>query len=196
MPQRIVVAGDPCSGKSTLAQRMASVIDAPYVELDALNWRRPSWVPAPDDELLTSMIEATRGDRWVVAGNYLRVAQPAIWPRAECVVWLDLPLRIVLPRLVRRSWQRWRSHELLWGVNYEDPWQHLRVWETDRNLFAYTVKTHHERQATFVAAMSDPKWAHIRFVRLRSPREIDAFARQFEAMAVATSQGEPQTRSS
>ena len=177
---RIVICGDSCSGKSTLAQRLARTLDAPFVELDALHWRKPNWVPATDDELTAAIHEATHGDRWVVAGNYLRVARVALWPRATALIWLDLPLRIVLPRIVRRSWRRWRNHELLWGVNYEDPWQHLRLWETNRNLFTYTVTTHRGRQREFLEAIIDPRFAHLRFVRLRSTREIDAFAQQFQ----------------
>jgi adenylate kinase family enzyme len=177
---RIVVCGDSCSGKSTLAQRLARTLDAPYVELDALHWRKPNWEPATDEDLTADINAATQGDRWVVAGNYLRVAREALWPRATALVWLDLPLRIVLPRAVRRSWRRWRTHELLWGSNYEDPWQHLRVWETNRNLFSYTVTTHRRRQREFLAAMRDPRFAHLRFVRLRSTGEIDAFLEQFE----------------
>ena len=50
------------------------------------------WVGAPDDEFEAVMLAGTPGERWVVAGNYLRVSQRALWPRADTVVWLDLPL--------------------------------------------------------------------------------------------------------
>ena len=40
---RIHVIGNSASGKSTLAARLASALDAPLVELDAINWR-PGWV--------------------------------------------------------------------------------------------------------------------------------------------------------
>ena len=40
---RIHVIGNSSSGKSTLAARLAGALDAPLVELDAINWQ-PGWV--------------------------------------------------------------------------------------------------------------------------------------------------------
>ena len=68
---RIHVTGNVASGKSTLARRLAEALDAPLVELDALNWL-PGWVGlnATDPEEFERRIrEATRGERWVVAGS-------------------------------------------------------------------------------------------------------------------------------
>ena len=179
VPHRIVVLGDSCSGKSTLAQRLADRLNAPYVELDALYWR-PKWTPAPAEEFLEALTDVASGDRWVTAGNYTTRTQVTTWPRAELIVWLDLPLWRVLPRMVRRTWRRWRRRELLWGTNVEEPWQHLRFWEVDKNLFSYTVLRHHSRRAAYTQAMLDPRWSQTRFVRLCSPAEIAAFARAFE----------------
>jgi len=41
--RRLHVVGTTCSGKSTLAARLAEVLQDPVVELDALNWQ-PGWV--------------------------------------------------------------------------------------------------------------------------------------------------------
>ncbi|MFA7297409.1 MAG: adenylate kinase [Dehalococcoidia bacterium] len=179
---RIIVLGSSCSGKSTLAQRLADSLNAPFVELDAIHWR-PGWTSTPDDEFRGLVEAATSGDTWVVAGNYRRITQPTIWPRTDLFVWLDLPLSTTLRRMVRRTWRRWRTRELLWGTNVEDPWQHLRLWEYDKNLFTYTVLYHRSRRAEYARAMADPRWAHARWVRLRSPAEIEAFARDFEGQA-------------
>lgn len=181
-PRRIIVIGGSCSGKSTLAQRLARSLDAPFVELDAINWR-PGWTQAPDEEFRAAVEAATGCEAWVVAGNYRRITQPTIWPRAELFVWLDLPLSLTLRRMVRRTWWRWRTRELLWGTNVEDPWQHLRLWEYDKNLFTFTIVYHRSRRAEYERAMSDPRWAQARWVRLTSPAAIEAFAREFESGA-------------
>lgn len=181
-PGRVIVLGGSCSGKSTLAQRLARSIDAPFVELDAINWR-PGWTQAPDDEFREALGAATSGEAWVVAGNYRRITQPTVWPRADLFVWLDLSLSLTLRRMVRRTWRRWRTRELLWGTNVENPWQHLRLWEYDRNLFTFTVLHHRSRRADYERAMQDPRWAHARWVRLTSPAAIETFARDFEAQA-------------
>ena len=41
--QRTIVIGTSGSGKSTIAQRIAQIVHAPYIEMDALNWE-PNWV--------------------------------------------------------------------------------------------------------------------------------------------------------
>ena len=118
---RIHVIGNSASGKSTLARRLALTLDANFVELDALNWL-PNWVGLNEtdpDELLRRFKNATQGDKWVVAGSYTRFAKQSFWPRLDTVVWLDLPVRVLIWRVIRRSWHRWRSKELLWGTNVE-----------------------------------------------------------------------------
>ena len=184
------MVGPTNSGKSTLAQRLAAALDAPRVELDALYWR-PEWTPAPDEEFQAAILDATAGERWVVAGNYHRTAQPITWPRAALVIWLDLPLRVILPRLIRRSWRRWRTRELLWGTNTEQFWRHLMLWDKEQSLIAWQLSTHRRNRARNEAEMRDQRWSHLRFVRLRSPREIEAFARAFEAAALVSAGQHP-----
>ena len=38
---------------------------------------------------------------------------------ADTIVWLDLPTRVWLPRLARRTWRRVKDHETLWNGNTE-----------------------------------------------------------------------------
>ena len=45
--RRIHVVGNSCSGKSVLGKQLATALQVPFVELDALNWR-PSWVGLSD----------------------------------------------------------------------------------------------------------------------------------------------------
>ena len=50
---RFNVVGSSGSGKSTIARAIAQALQIPYVELDALFWKR-GWQESPDDELLQS----------------------------------------------------------------------------------------------------------------------------------------------
>jgi adenylate kinase family enzyme len=68
--RRIHVIGNSCSGKSTLAQEIASGFDIPLVELDALNWEA-NWVGLNETnptELERRMEDSTNSNAWVVAG--------------------------------------------------------------------------------------------------------------------------------
>ena len=47
--ERVVIIGSSCSGKTTMARRMATVLQAPHIELDAIHWL-PDWQEQNDDE--------------------------------------------------------------------------------------------------------------------------------------------------
>jgi adenylate kinase family enzyme len=165
---RIHVVGPSSSGKSTLAEELARRLDAPYVELDALYWR-PGWVGAPADEFRAAIEEATAGDCWVAAGNYREFTRPLLWPRLTNVVWLDLPLPLLVRRMLARSWRRWRSHELLWGTNYESFW---RQFYDPQGVLLYTLRHYRARRRSLTQELGAPEHSHIDFVRLRSQQAI------------------------
>jgi len=92
---RLIVVGTTSSGKSTLSENLAVRLKLKYVELDALYWQ-PNWVGTPDDEFAAKVERATRGERWVMAGNYSRT-RPITWARAEAVIWLDYSFPVFRP---------------------------------------------------------------------------------------------------
>ena len=119
MPTRIAVVGGSGSGKSTVARRLAELHKFEYVELDALHWG-PNWTPCPGDEFRARVEEAISRDSWVVDGNYTGKLADLVLERSELVVWLDLPLRVTLPRLWRRTRRRMGEQTELWGGNREN----------------------------------------------------------------------------
>jgi hypothetical protein len=61
---------------------------------------------------------------------------------ADQIVWLDLPIRIWLPRLIRGTARRLLTCEELWNGNRES----LRsVIEGRDSLFVYALRSHRER---------------------------------------------------
>ena len=184
--RRIHVLGNAGSGKSTVGARLAAVLDAAFVELDALNWE-PGWVAVHDtdpQELDRRFRAATSGERWVVAGSYTSHSQRCFWERLETVVWLDLPMPLLLWRVLRRTWQRTRSRELLWGTNYERFWPQFMIWRQD-SLLTWLVTQHARRRRHMLTLQTDPRWSHIRFVRLTSAREVAAFISAVEGAVAA-----------
>ena len=172
--RRIIVVGNTGAGKSSLARALSGRLDVPFIELDALFWE-PGWVEADPEVFRARVQAATEGDAWVVAGNYTGRTMDLTWPRADTIVWLDLPLHVLLPRLVKRGWTRSRSGELLWGTNTETFWKHLKLWDQTESLLAFAVRSHAKKRAEFDAAMRDPQWAGAQWVRLRSGAEARAF---------------------
>ncbi len=115
--RRLIVLGTSGSGKTTLAKTLATLIDAPCVELDALNWG-PNWTAADTATFRAQVAAATAGERWVVDGGYTSV-RDLLWPRADAIIWLDYPIGVNLWRLFWRVCRRIRSKEELWNGNRE-----------------------------------------------------------------------------
>lgn len=189
--QRILIIGNSCSGKSTLGSHLASVLNVPFVELDALNWE-PNWVGLNDtnpDELLQRIQMATAGDSWVVADSYTKYSQQVFWSKLETIVWLDLPLHQLVWRMLKRSWQRWRTKELLWGTNYDKFWSQLMFWRKEDSLLWWIVSQYQSKREKMLAYHADPRWSHIRFIRLCSSTEVSLFETTISKRAKETSLG-------
>ncbi|MEN7343056.1 MAG: AAA family ATPase [Pseudomonadota bacterium] len=167
---RINVVGTSGSGKSTLSKALAKTLGIPYVQLDALHWK-PNWAESTDDELFTKLRQALIPSSWVLDGNYTRTI-PIKWPLCDAVVFLDLPFRVVLYRIVKRSLRRGLTREALWHGNRETVWKHLF---TRDSMILWTLKTYHANRRKYAALMEKPEFSHIRFVVLRSTREVRAF---------------------
>lgn len=189
--RRIHVVGNTAAGKSTLGARLAQALDVPFVELDALNWE-PGWsgLNATNPEEFERRIHAaTAGAGWVVAGSYIGFSQRIFWPRLQTVIWLDLPLPQLVWRVLTRSWRRWRTHELLWGTNYERFWPQLMVWRKTDSLVWWAVTQQRRKRRSMLAAMADPRWAHVHVVRLTSAAEIAAFTEAVASVLAAQPPG-------
>ncbi len=141
----MLIVGNSGTGKSTLAARLATEWDLNHVELDDLRFVGPDWEQAPPDELTRRFNEAIRATRRVVAGN---VNQKHWWNRNDLVIWLDLPTRVWLPRLVRRSWRRVRTREVLWGGSVERARDVLH-WNPERSVIMYAVVHGRRRRRRF-----------------------------------------------
>ncbi len=112
--RRIVVFGTTGSGKSWLAERLAAERGLHLVELDALFWG-PEWQPAPLDLFRHRVDCETRDGGRVAVGIYGQV-RDIVWQRADTLVWLDLPLPLVMWRLLTRTIRRIATREDLWGT--------------------------------------------------------------------------------
>jgi adenylate kinase family enzyme len=170
--QRIVVVGVTGCGKSTMARLLADKLDLDFIELDSLYWK-PGWVDSTPEEFRLKVDTATRSTRWALAGNYSRV-RDIVWSRAEAVVWLDYAFFLILGRLLRRTWVRWRTRELLWGTNYEPLWVHLKLWSKD-SLINWMIQTYWRRKRTFPQLFAMPEYSHLKVFRFKEPGEADVW---------------------
>jgi adenylate kinase family enzyme len=161
-----MIASASGNGKTTLGRELARRLDVPFTELDALV-HGPNWAETPDDELrgLVEPILASAG--WVVEGAYRRKLGDLVLQSADVVVWLDLPIRIWLPRLLRRTVRRLRGRESLWNDNTETV--RTAFWGRD-SLVGFALRMHFDRRRRYPEEL-----AAYNVVRLRSPREVEAW---------------------
>src|SRR5260370_10676914 len=104
--QRVSVVGTSGSGKTTLAAALAARLGGEFLELDSVN-HQPGWVPLPTPEFRRRVAAVAAGERWVIDGSYSSKVRDLVWARADTVVWLDLPKRTVMRRIIWRS--LWRA---------------------------------------------------------------------------------------
>ena len=124
------------------------------------------WTPLPMAEFRARVAAVAEGERWVIDGNYSRV-QDIVWARADTVVWLDLPRRTVMRRIIWRTLRRVGGRVELWNGNRER-WRNFFALDKAESVIVWAWQTHASNRARYEAAMADPLNAHLRFIRLRS----------------------------
>ena len=164
----IIVLGTTSSGKSTLARRLADLLDLDLIELDVFHYE-PNWRTVPDEVLLAQVRTAIKTERWIVAGSY-HIARDLIWSKADLAIWLDYPLWWILCKLTSRTFTRWWTQKLIWGTNREKLWGHFKLWSTD-SLFHWLLKTYWKRKREYPMLLVLPQYQHINVIRFRHPRE-------------------------
>lgn len=96
---KVLISGISGSGKTTLAAAVSALLGLPQFELDALH-HGPGWVKRQDFE--TDVDTFSAGSRWVTEDQYHTALGDLLWQRADTVIWLDLPRRTVMQRVIRR----------------------------------------------------------------------------------------------
>ncbi len=161
-----VIASASANGKTTVGRELARRLNVPFIELDALV-HGPDWCETPDDELRRLLEPVLAGDGWVVDGGYWGKIGDLVMRRADVVLWLDLPVHVWLPRLLRRTVRRIRGHEEMWNGNRESV--RGALWGRDA-LIPYALRAHYRHRRL------DPvRLARFPVVRLQTQAEIDRF---------------------
>jgi adenylate kinase family enzyme len=153
---RVVILGRGGSGKSVLANRLATMTGIPAVELDTLFWRRGLQPTAPD-EWVALQEDLTRSSRWILDGDLgpYDVVDPRLM-RADTVVILDFSLFRSGWRSLRRSrersdywswlfWWRWKSRRsLLRAIADRASNAQLYVLRTPRDVERFLTQVSHQ----------------------------------------------------
>lgn len=165
--RRVVLIGPGGSGKTTLDRWLERHFELPFTDLDDVFWR-PGWQKSAVADFRSDMDRITAQPLWAVAGNHTS-ARDLLLPRADTVVWLDLPLITVLQRSARRALRQWRTREPICNGNRQTL---ARIPIGRDALLTYTLRTFHERRRNWPALLAARPHPHI--VRLRQQDERSA----------------------
>jgi uncharacterized protein YeaO (DUF488 family) len=98
------------------------------------------------------------------------------------VVWIDLPRRTVMRQIVPRTVRRVVLRQKLWNGNVE-PCTNLWRWDPHRSVIRWAWTQHAKYQQRYGSAINDPRFGHLRFVRLRSRSDVEGWLATVSAEA-------------
>jgi adenylate kinase family enzyme len=173
--KRVSVIGGSCTGKTTTSRRLAALLGVPHIELDALH-HDAGWQEAPA-ELLQARVDAAlaaASDGWVADGNYHGKIGTSVLERADTVVWLDLPHRTAVRRVLWRTTRRSITREELWNGNHES----FRSAFSRDSIVWWVITRHGTHRKKWPPRLA--QLPHLDVVQLRSPREVDAWLQSIQ----------------
>ncbi|MFE9117462.1 adenylate kinase [Streptomyces sp. NPDC007172] len=162
--RRVLVVGSTGAGKSTLARALGERLDVPYHELDALHFAGPGW--AEDPHFATRVAEIAATSAWVLDSYGTPEVRPLLWERADTVLWLDYPRRVVMLRVLRRSLRRTVRRERIFNGNRET----LTEWFRPDHPARWAWSQYAPRRATLTALTTDPAFTPLHTLRFTEPR--------------------------
>ena len=109
---KIDIIGSVGAGKTTLARELSEYYQIPYYEKDDIVWMRDDAGDykrrAEDRDALFQSILAQ--DNWIVEGSPRKVLQES-FAKADVIIFLDVPSRVRLKRLLVRWFRQRRGKE-------------------------------------------------------------------------------------
>ncbi len=166
--KRINIVGTSGSGKSTLGRALASRINAPFFEMDALYWRA-NWQGVSDDELFADLTSITEQPAWVLDGNYNRTL-PVKWANVDTVIWVDYSFIRTLYQATKRALIRVVSKQELWaGTGNRESFR--RTFMSKESVLLWMINHHASNRIRYEKMMASDEYQHIRFIRVTSPKQ-------------------------
>ena len=164
------------NGGTTFSHDLAAQLGIPLYELDALFWK-PGWTESSAEEFRALVEPLVATDMWVIDGSYQSKLGDLVFRHADVVVWLDQPMWVWLPRLLRRTFARTIRREELWGTNRESVWN---VLFSRDSLLVFAFRHYRRRRRLYPERL-----AAFNLVRLRSPTDVEYFLRSVSERPIA-----------
>jgi adenylate kinase family enzyme len=172
----IHIIGPPGSGKTTLAQRLASQLHIPFYELDSIAWEEgyPGTNRSLEDRLHDVHNIASQS-AWITEGIFLFWTDELL-RTADYLVWLDMPWHLIMWRvIVRRLDWSFRSSE----TKVNPPTDPLKQLQLLRYVTSYYLSNRRTDTRAFIARyLTDYK---DKLTRCHHPSEVEVFCKNILA---------------
>lgn len=179
---RVYIIGGPGSGKTTLSHRVAAMIPAPLYELDNIGYENGAGAQRSLSVKLQDIHAIAESDAWIVEGIFLwwteRLAE-----RAEVIVWLDVPWRLALWRIISRH-----VKASVAGTNKHGGLGNLRFFLRGAKSYYQDERStpqalDDDRAVTRVATKQVLNRYGSKLVHCRSGADVSSFLRSLDSMA-------------
>lgn len=166
--RRICIYGR--GGKTSLSRALGHRTGLPVIELDAMFWL-PNWVERDHDEMLQIIKQrlSEANDGWIVDGNYRRI-RPHVLPRADTVIWLNLPRWSTTLRVAKRTLSNALKRTQICGDNYES----IRTALSPRSVIWYNAFDAQKSQTRVAEELNDQQFSADVY-EIRSYRQLRQF---------------------
>ncbi|KJY81295.1 AAA family ATPase [Vibrio nigripulchritudo] len=170
--KKINVVGTSGSGKSTFGRLLAKKLNCTYLEMDAIFWK-PNWTESSDEEFLARLEDKLNTENWVLDGNYNRTV-PTKWANVDTVIWLDYSFRRTLYQAIKRAFTRCLTKQELWeGTGNTESFK--KTFFSNKSIILWTITNYKSNRIRYKDMLSNPKFKHIEFVRISSPKMAKEF---------------------
>jgi len=166
---KINVVGTSGSGKSYFSEKLAEKLNIPYIEMDEVYWLA-NWNEPTNEVYFEKLEKVLSCDHWVLDGNYSRT-QAIKWQHVETIIWVDYSFARTLYQAALRAINRALTRKELWAGNRES-WRKLL---SKDSILLWTVTHYRKNKTKYQSYIDDPKYSHIDFIRIKSPKEMSKF---------------------
>ena len=139
--------------------------------MDAEFWG-PDWSFPPDEEFFPQLSRLLEAENWVLDGNYTRTMSFK-WDRVQVVIWLNYSFPRTVYQAISRAISRLFSQEELWpGTGNRE---NLKMLFSKDSIVWWTISSYKRHFKRYIGYLEDKRFSHIKFHRIRSPREANQF---------------------